>query len=87
MLNLLTSWKESKNIFKFLLVGFIAILLFIEGTRLFIHNITTKLGWWMWITGIAMASTFFLLSMYNQTPFMDTLMRWMAELERLIGGS
>ena len=41
----------------------------------------------MWITGIAMASAFFLLSMYNQTPFMDTLMRWMAELERLIGGA
>jgi len=83
---MLTRWKDSKNILKYLLVVFIFVLLFIEGARLFIHNITTKLGWWMWITGMAMASTFFMLSMYNNTPFMGTLMKWMEALENLIGG-
>ena len=87
MLGMLTQWKDSKNLLKYLLVIFILIILFIEGARLFIHNITTKLGWWMWITGMAMSSAFFLLSMYHQTPFMDTLMDWMEQLATLIGGS
>jgi len=86
MLRLLTQWKESKNLLKYLLIIFIALMVTIEGMRLFIHNITTRLGWWMWITGVVMTATFFLLSMYNQTPFMDTLMKWMGQLETLIGG-
>jgi len=86
MLNLLTQWKESKNLFKYLLVIFIALLLAIEGARLFIHNITTRLGWWMWITGFAMSTTFFLLSLHYDTPFMATLMKWMQQIETLIGG-
>lgn len=86
MLKLLTQWKDSKNIFKFLLIGFIAILVGLEGIRLFIHNITTRLGFWMWIAGVFMTAVFFLLSMYNQTPFMDTLMDWMGWLEKLFTG-
>ena len=83
MLSLLTRWKDSKNILKYLLVIFIGALLAIEAIRLFIHNITTKLGWWMWIAGVAMASVFFMLSMYYETGFMDTLMKFMETISNI----
>lgn len=54
-LNLLTKWKKSENVLKYLLFAFIIVIALLEGFRAFIHNLTTRVGWWMYILGIATA--------------------------------
>lgn len=49
---IITQWKGSKNMLKWLLVGVIAILVVIELLRNFIHNFTSKNGFWMFNTGL-----------------------------------
>lgn len=64
-LNLLTKWKESENVLKYILIVFIIIIAILEGFRLFIHNLTTRTGWWMFIIGAVMATAALFVLSYN----------------------
>lgn len=45
-------WKVATSKWKYLIIWLIAILLFLELFRIFIHNLTTRVGWWMFFMGV-----------------------------------